>query len=703
MGTAFRVKTAGELIADAEARARVLFGVDVDLSEGSVFHFLIRLFTRADAEQYVQIAKLLSLFSLFKARGDDLDERFRDLGSDFLTSLRRKAPTQSTTYISVGDATTIVKSRLLSSVAEGATSFTVSAGAGDSFAAAGEVMLEPATEREERVAFTRTGDVFTVITTGGTVYPHPELGEVRSVSLKSYLDAGVLVGATSCVIAGGLAVANSWPASGSVIFERGTVREEKKAFTRSGTTLTFSALAFAHAIDTSLHLSTFGSNRSVPAGTGVYVQSSQTTKEIYFKTTETGTLYDGDYFSDLISSVSDAVGSNNNVGANQITKFTSLPFANATVTNPIAATGGQEKETDDAYRKRGVLHIQGLSRGTRPAIESFLTGLEDPETKERLVYVYAIRPVDPTTTPIYIYVTDGSSGFALTSVVKAGREVLITDASEGDARATLGGSGPYQKVISPSGSCTPRLFRSVERGEATSVGVNTLTDTTKNGLWTLNQYAGMFVKTDDDQFYEVVSNTTGGALTLDASGATPSLGAYCLFDFSADPLIPDTDYYFHEGTGDIELLTTLEEHDGLVAADDSNPGVGAYTYTTGIGALANKTLYGDATDLITYPGVLSYGEKGILVVPVVVSPFLTLRVVAAEGFTDSQIAAAVKAVVVTYVNSLGIGENIKRAEIIKRVQSMVEVSDVDVITPKTNVSIADGQLARITDANITIV
>jgi hypothetical protein len=244
------------------------------------------------------------------------------------------------------------------------------------------------------------------------------------------------------------------------------------------------------------------------------------------------------------------------------------------------------------------------------------------------------------------------------------------------------------------------LFQSEERGSATSVGVNFLEDNTKS--LTVNAYTGMYLKTDDDQFFEILSNTAI-RYTLDAGGATPSLGSYAVIDLAADPLEPGVDYIFNESTGDLELVTALEEHDCLIAADDNaSPGVGAYTYTEGLGATVQRAVNGDPADLETYPGLKATGTKILVLAPVVVSPTLQIRVVAAGGFSDADLEDAVQALVQTYVNSLGIGDNVILSEIIRLVKAIPGVADVVMVSPTSNVTVPQGQLARITDANVVV-
>jgi hypothetical protein len=218
----------------------------------------------------------------------------------------------------------------------------------------------------------------------------------------------------------------------------------------------------------------------------------------------------------------------------------------------------------------------------------------------------------------------------------------------------------------------------------------------------VNAYAGMWLKTDDDQFRQIVSNT---AIRFNfATGDVPSLGSYSVFDLAGAPLVYPTDFAFNESTGDLELVTPLLVHDGLVAASDgAPPSTGAYLYTIGLGAYVQRVINGDPTDFQNFPGLRATGTKIVVLVPFVISPMLTIKVIPARGFTDAQIEPSVLTAVQNYVNSLGIGDNIIVAEIIRVVKELSGVDDVAMISPTANITISSNQIARITDANVDVV
>ncbi len=692
MSTAFRLKTYPEIVSNMFARIRAILGVDVDLNPGSVLRTILEACALQDADQYVQAAKLLDLFSLDSVQGDDLDRRAADYGSEIFTSLRRRPANTSISKVKVSDGTLLVVDYLAVDVLVGSSSFTLNDGS--AFPTSGAVTLETGTQRQETLVYTRVGDVFTLVSPATLASGHAAGSPAIRVATKSVTTAPLLLGATSLPLAAGTGAA--WPAAGNVILERQTVSQELLAFTRVGDTLTIAPTAFAHSSGIDVYLSTNGSDRAVAAGTICYVPPTQSTKQINFTVVTGGTLYDGDLTSDLIDVVSQDVGFDTRAGSNTITRWQTPPFAGAAVYNPISATRGRDRESDQYYRQRIRDFIQSLSRGTPLAIATGVNGLQDPETNAGVAFAQLVEPVAPGVS--YVYITDGTSTFSLDQNPFLGRDVLIRDAEVGDRRGRLGQYGPFGYGITPA---TPRLFRSVQRGVATSVGVNTLTDTAQ--AMVVNAYNGMYLKTDDDVFYAITGNSAT-AFTLSASGASPSLGAYSVFDFVSAPLVPGTDFAFNEATGDIELTTALVAHDGLVAAaDNASPSVGAYTFSSGLAAYVQRTINGDPTNFDDFPGLRASGTKVLVVAPTVISQTFTIQVLPSRGFTDDDVETAVTTAVETYINSLGIGENVILSSIITAVRNLPNIDDVTMISPSANVTVPNGQIMRITSDEVVIV
>lgn len=313
--------------------------------------------------------------------------------------------------------------------------------------------------------------------------------------------------------------------------------------------------------------------------------------------------------------------------------------------------------------------------------------------------------------PIYgvtgwkVYRVLGGSTQGLIATLPAGTLTLDDTGLAGDASA----APTVNTTIANATAITPRLFRSLERGVATSVNPFWIEDNTKS--WSVNQFAGMFVKTDDNQIVQITTNTNVRLNLL--APVTPSLGAYSIYDLSVAPMVPKSiddlsptqgDYIINDTTGDIELTVPLLQYDGVIAADDNNTSLGAYIKSSGLIAFIQKTLNGDDSDIQNFPGLKAPGTSIRTLAPSVLQPQLVVRALPSTGVMDTAYINAVKAAVQRAVNAVGIGQTVILARAIQQVMNDVPTtSDTEIISPKNNISVVAGQIARITATDITVV
>lgn len=557
MANAFRLKTQPEILFTMLMQARAELDAtgqgNVDLNTGSVWRTFLEICAESDADQYIQIGKLLKLFSIFTAKGNDLDLRMLDFGAEIFPEMKRLTASASIAQVTVGDGTLLQSSFFANDTAQFATSFAVETGGGASFPIAGSLIIEQGTVRQESIIYSRSGDTFTVLfPLTGLQNSHPQGAAVITDAVRSFLQSNISIGNTTIALPTGTGAA--WSASGNVIIDQGTVVEEKLAFTRSGDTLTTAASSFAHSAGAYIVQSTFGSNRAIPTGQICLVPATLTTQEVDFRVTDTGaSLLDGSFISGLVNVASLAVGASTKVGANTILKWQNAPFSGATVFNPGPATGGRDREEDGAYVARVVNVIQALSKATPLATTTLVSGATDPVTNVQVAFAQIIEPVAPGLS--FLYISDGTPTFNLNQVIFSGRDVVISDAENGDRRGRLHNYGPFVVSTSPT---SPRLFKSFQRGTATSTGANSLTDTSQS--MATNFFAGAYLKTIDDLFYEITANN-GTTFTLAASGATPALGDYSIVDFGTFPQISSTSTGTGSGTltDSTQTMTTNAE------------------------------------------------------------------------------------------------------------------------------------------------
>lgn len=226
---------------------------------------------------------------------------------------------------------------------------------------------------------------------------------------------------------------SSFPATGSIIVGRGTTNIETVTYSSVDNSNPFYTIfnlasGFANPHDTteSIILSQ-GGTRIVPSGTVVQIPASDNSDEVQFTLTSTATIFDGeDSVSDVgVSAV--IAGSLGNAPANSIKEFETLPFATATVTNPLTYTNGEDEESDQQLRDRIKSTIQGLSKGTKNAIELAAIGVEFDD--QRVVSASLIETIVPSGIS-KLYIDDGT-GLVSTNI-GVGLENVLLSATGGE-------------------------------------------------------------------------------------------------------------------------------------------------------------------------------------------------------------------------------------------------------------------------------
>ena len=143
----------------------------------------------------------------------------------------------------------------------------------------------------------------------------------------------------------------------------------------------------------------------------------------------------------------------------------------------------------------------------------------------------------------------------------------------------------------------------------------------------------------------------------------------------------------------------------------ANRGLQGYNYYTGLLALVHNTIYGDDTDLATFPGVGAAGVNFNVIAPTVTEIILELDVTLQSGVSIASVENEVNSAVTGYINGLGVADDVIVEEIRARTIRINGISDV-VITSLTggdtdattiaNIPIADNEIARIKISDITI-
>lgn len=169
--------------------------------------------------------------------------------------------------------------------------------------------------------------------------------------------------------------------------------------------------------------------------------------------------------------------------------------------------------------------------------------------------------------------------------------------------------------------------------------------------------------------------------------------SYSLSSSTRGALVEGTDYNLVGPWGLIMFTPALTTGEIITAS---------YTHYTGLLQLAQKLVDGDPNDRENYPGFRAAGTLATVAVPQIQIQTAEASLTVKEGYDADTVFAAVGTATKDYINGLTIGEDVLYAELVRRIKATRGVYNVVMIAPTTDRVILDDQLARITDANITL-
>lgn len=169
-----------------------------------------------------------------------------------------------------------------------------------------------------------------------------------------------------------------------------------------------------------------------------------------------------------------------------------------------------------------------------------------------------------------------------------------------------------------------------------------------------------------------------------------------------------------DGNTKIQIESLLEGSDGYIQITGGTAnsifnfntevfrGLQGYQYYTGLLKLVHRTIYGDDTDLVSFPGVGAAGIKFIILAPTVNEISINANVTLAEGVSIASVENEVKSAITGYINNLGIGQDVVIEEIRARVVRLGGIRDIVLNSPTANIAIADNELGRTRESLILI-
>ncbi len=432
---------------------------------------------------------------------------------------------------------------------------------------------------------------------------------------------------------------------------------------------------------------------TIPSGTKAKTAGGQ-----IYSTTALGTIANLASVSGLVPAVADEAGLDGNVDSATIIKLVTKPAGVTEVTNPAAFTGGNDQESDDSFRNRIGLFINALAKSTVGALEFYVLGAEDTATGAVIVFSKAIED-ETTLGQVVLYIDDGT-GSAESSALEA------TDLL-----------GDYDW---PGGVLTPQLIPTTVTTDVV-VG-DWIGFRTDEQLWEVDQVnAGVSVRvvnplgltypTDLGPAYgtsfvnpENVTEGLSGPPADSAVGGETRLyldnvpvkdsADFDVFSTTRGLLAINTHYTLNSAAGQLVFSPALVASEVIYAI---------YTYYTGLIQLAQKIVDGDVADRDNYPGVRAAGILVYVRVPTVQIQTVDAAVTILDGYTDATVRTNATEAIKTYINTLGISGDVVRNELIKRIMSVAGVYNVALTTPATDIILLDDELARTTDANVTVI
>lgn len=425
---------------------------------------------------------------------------------------------------------------------------------------------------------------------------------------------------------------------------------------------------------------------SLSPGIRVQVPASGSEDAIIYVTVETGTLVNGNFDSTPIRARAEIPGTTGNIGVGLIQEFTSSPpFDGAGVTNRSNFAGGRDIETDAQLRDRARAAIQALSKGTVLALREGVLGVVDEVTGQRVTTANILESfVDDEVT---VFIDDGT-GFtpdqvdlvrdALASPVIAGAATItVTDASEFPEEGTI--------IISPEEAAQIEIinFSGVDQG----TNVITLVGVTANAHDAGDEVALVDLIEDD-------AETGQNFFQLNNFPVVASSFRIWLDDGGAgSPVLQSevTNYRLNRGTGQIEFIGAGVSAGSII--------VGNYNYYTALLATVQKVIDGDPDDPVNFPGLRAAGVNVIADTPVIRRIDVRASVVGEPGVQESNLIPQVREAIESYINGLGIGEDVIVSEIIERAMRVDGMLDVIVTLPAANIIILENELPRPFDAN----
>lgn len=401
---------------------------------------------------------------------------------------------------------------------------------------------------------------------------------------------------------------------------------------------------------------------TVPAGTTVSTLATSTSAAVSFSTT-TSIVFQpalapsyfnpaSGFYEQTAPITCQTSGVLGNVGGSTITTLvSSVPGIDA-VTNTVAASGGTNKESNQAFASRIQIKLSGNNVGTVNGIISLVN--TNPNVQEAIVVgpndvdmqrdefggaidVYIKGQLLLTGSDVRLYTTLGSQNFILTNQPSLSVSI-VTGVVQSTSHTFIPGTD-YVFVENPN---------SLFAGSASS-----------GSYITFSVSSPITIATVTDVTHLVVSSTVGMA-----AGGVVSQG---VFSTNIVMVVDSTHLVVTSTTG---FTTGVASYQGVKPDNNTNITI-TYSYDSLIGTL--QALFNNENNHIVASDLLVREAAEALI-------NISESVVVVPGYVASSVVANIQTALTTYVNSLGLGASIPLSGIVDVTQDVPGVLQVDLNT-----------------------
>jgi len=250
--------------------------------------------------------------------------------------------------------------------------------------------------------------------------------------------------------------------------------------------------------------------------------------------------------------------------------------------------------------------------------------------------------------------------------------------------STSGSSSPYTIVIHD----VPDILAYTTGATATidSPAITFASDGTANGTFTVDDITGLYI---------------GQAITI--SDTTPdSLSCY-IRDISGNrPFTITVESPLDISSFTLALNASLSIDDGFDFDTTVSKGVDGYKYYTGLLQKVQWLIDANDKDYVNYPGYKAAGVQLEVAAPVIKTMEISVDVSTEPAITLDSVSNMVKSEISSYINGLGVGNDVILSEIVAAIQSIDGITDIVISSPTSNTDIADNEVPRINSKNIYV-